>query len=98
MLMLDTPVFTDCENVDSGGAIKDSDFYENLGRSCIIDDPQWNWSITRETTESTATAYLGYPGVLRITEETWELTNSEWWPLRNTWCREIISSASKYES
>ena len=45
-------------------------FYENLGRLCSIDDSRQNCAITRETTESTIAAYLGYPVVCRIKEKT----------------------------
>ena len=60
--MLDTPVFTVCENVDSAlreEPNKTVTFYENLGRLCNIDDLERNRSITRQTTESTTTAQLG---------------------------------------
>ncbi len=67
--MLDMPVFTACENMDSTlreEPPKTVTFYENLGRLCSIDDPDRNRSIAWETMESNTTAYLDYPGVLRI--------------------------------
>ena len=47
MLMLDTPVFTDCEKTNSTlreEPPKIVTFYDNFGRSCSIDDPRRNWS------------------------------------------------------
>ncbi len=60
--MLDAPVFTVCENVDSKlreEPPKTVTFYGNLGRLCNRDEPERNRSIRRETTGSTTTAYLG---------------------------------------
>ena len=85
--MLDTAVFTDCENMDSTlreEPPKTVIFHEKLGRSCNIDDPEWNWSNARETTEFTATVNLGHPRVPNTKEKTWELTDVENWSLRNT--------------
>ena len=60
---------TACENMDSTlreEPPKTVIFFEVLGRSCNIDEPEWNWSITREAMESISTAHLGCPGVYRI--------------------------------
>ena len=77
---LDTPLPTAYESMDStlrDEPPKTMTFYENLGRLCSEDDPGWNRSITRETTGSTTTAYLGYPGVRKVKNEVWESTSVE---------------------
>ncbi len=76
---LDMPVYTDRENMDS--TLREelrntATFYGNLGRSCNIDDPGWNWSNAWETTESTSMVNLESPGVPR-TKESGELTDVE---------------------
>ena len=43
LLMLDTPIFTECENINSTlreEPPKTETFYENLGRSCNLDDSE----------------------------------------------------------
>ncbi len=64
--MLDAPIFTACENTDSTlreEPPKTVTFYDNLGRSCSIDDPRRNWSDAWEAPEFTITVKLGPPGI-----------------------------------
>ena len=64
--MLDTPVLTNHENVNSTlreEPSKTVTFYDNFGRSCSIDDPRRNWSGAWETTEFTTTVNLGHLGI-----------------------------------
>ena len=66
LFKLDTPVFTDCEKTNltlREEPPKTVTFYDNLGRSCSIDDPRRNWSDAWEATEFTITVNLGLPGI-----------------------------------
>ncbi len=63
--MLDTPVYTDCENIKSTlreEPPKKVTFCGDLGHRCSVDDSGWNLSTTRETAESTTTTHPSYQG------------------------------------
>ncbi len=65
LAVLATSFCADHESMDSG----------DLVHWCNMNDSGWNVSITWTTTDSTTMAYLSNPGVTRIEEEAWELTD-----------------------
>ncbi len=78
--MFDRPVFTACGIVDSTlreKPPKTVTSYENLGRLCNLDEPEWNQYITRETAYSTTMAHLEHPGIRAIKAEAWESADVE---------------------
>ena len=99
--ILDTPDFTDRENMNSTfreEPIKMATFHGNWDSSCNIDDPGWNPVRGRKPTESITVTYLGHPGVPKTKKESWEEASIERRPICNDQCRESTSLGKSWKS